>query len=202
MKKMIILLLKSFSRFFCILLFLSHAVLYAGKSKKWGQLSAEEKSTVQFVVEYLFFHNDFAYTLCFDKPVSLERIGFRDYCQLEACNMPFTPGIWGQFLCKGLTILDEQLLDRPLKSYVLLIGQHDPYLQTQDVIFIHKESFLHMVSNNLPIFKEKLGAHITGKSLLAAIEDRKETFMSLINYDDELLGLLSNTSVWPQEIIY
>ncbi|MDB6081226.1 MAG: hypothetical protein JWO53_498 [Chlamydiia bacterium] len=61
---------------------------------------------------------------------------------------------------------------------------------SRSIIFIHKQKFKEVFSENRDLFYEVLGPQITAESLLQEIEESSDYFWKILDYDQTLLGIL------------
>jgi hypothetical protein len=78
--------------------------------------------------------------------------------------------------------------DFPLKNYLFIKEPSINCNNVINIIFINKRCFVEKVDEHLDVFKKILNKSLTGKSLLAEIEERGK-FASIIKNDEVLWGV-------------
>jgi len=128
------------------------------------------------------------YALFFDKPASLA--GFFLKCPSQDISNPYS----NRLMKKGWHVWRKYCSDFSTEHFIIC-EEVDPSeeIPPVDIIckiyLINKSAFLHVLYENLDLFKSRLGDDFSPEKLLLTIEHTK-TLTPHLNYDEGLLGVV------------
>jgi hypothetical protein len=148
----------------------------------------DDQENIKYLFHNIFLQQDGAYTIFGDKPVS--SAGSFVIASWEATIME--PAQVGKFGRSWKTW--QNYKDRfPLQKYII-VGERFPFKKSGLVVIytfvINKKSFIETLNNHLILFESVLNKKIDAENFLDNIETGKCSFLTSINRNEMLLGIL------------
>lgn len=151
--------------------------------------SENEKQRLEYIFDYLFKFDDFAYTLFAEKPLSFEHIctantsqmPLRDYCVLFSYKKPIN------FLEISWNLWQSKCREIRFNNYIFFEKRKPEYVT---IILINKKAFSEVFITNKITFQRILGKDITEAKLLDQLANDKLSLIEALNKSEELLGIL------------
>lgn len=159
-------------------------------SFKKAPLSEEVRSELEPFFRMIFSKSEFAYTLFGDKPISFYSYFDKQPAEIFLYAKPLEPRLEQHFKLyrKYEHLFNTQnflLLDQPCISDKFSTSGF-----SRDILIINKRALIEIVDKHKDIFTARLSAPITGKTLLAEIEAKKNVLYEVLREDELLWGIL------------
>ena len=160
------------------------------KSPLWQQalnaLSDEDRTILEIFFRLLLKDTNGGYVLYGSKPLLTEQV----FSIGEKRNEIGIISKWTRFsviLQRGFRIWNKL----PFKSQNYLIqSYHTPVYGAAEFIFANKQSFFHVIEQNLTLFQYALGPEVSSQGLWSQLKDSNQTFSSIFKNEKVLFGIV------------
>lgn len=183
--------------------------IQAGELQSIPYISAVERKELEVFFRNLFYEDLFAYTLYGDKPMSFSDYSLKDPSPQELLKILPLDQCCEEILlehCEPAKFLNHRWLlwkkySHPLKmeNYRLM---EKSIVSRPRLLLINKNAFIQIVDENLDLFREILGPHLTAAHLLDRIVHEKTDLLEILHNHQGLLGILLGFGRYNSMLFY
>ncbi len=155
-----------------------------------SQMPLKDRDALTSYFAISLLHSEIGYVLYGVKPICLE--SFEEKPVLPQTNFVFpredSLSRNSEAIYRGMEVW-RSLPVSTANSPIVNCDHFDVNSKTREILWINREAFLDVVTQNLNLFKAILGPSVTGESLLNMLTSGQETLSSALNHNKILIGI-------------